>query len=111
MISWATADPAVSARFSPRWSNWSRPRIALATAPWRPRCLRFGAGDQVRRRGYIVLVWRLPDRGGLGIAWPGSDLAIVAIALIFLTIGVTAAIISRQALIEVARWVFVPAPE
>lgn len=77
--------------------------LAIGLAVHRPlarvpeNTLKFGVGVMLSAFG---VYW---TGEGLGVAWLGRDLAIVAIALIFLTVGVTAVSISRRAIAEVTR--------
>jgi uncharacterized membrane protein len=39
---------------------------------------------------------------GLGIAWPGGDLALLAFAAVFLTAGIAASALARRPAVELA---------
>jgi uncharacterized membrane protein len=77
--------------------------LAIGMAMHRPlarvpeNTLKFGVGVMLSAFG---VYW---TGEGLGVAWPGSDLAILVFALIFLTVGLAIVAISRRAVAEGAR--------
>jgi Ca2+/H+ antiporter, TMEM165/GDT1 family len=70
-------------------------RRPLAKVP--ENTLKFGVGVMLSSFGVF---W---TGEGLGIAWPGQDLALPVFALLFLAVGLTAAAALRRPLAEVAR--------
>ena len=77
--------------------------LALGIAIHKPlakvpeNALKFGVGVMLSAFGVF---W---TGEGLGIAWPGQDLALVPFALLFLSIGIVAASLLRRPLAEVAQ--------
>ncbi|HVC51571.1 MAG TPA: hypothetical protein VND87_06090 [Stellaceae bacterium] len=59
--------------------------------------LKFGVGVMLSAFGVF---W---TGEGLGIPWPGQDLALAGFAALFLSVGVTTAALLRRTLVEVAR--------
>ena len=59
--------------------------------------LKFGVGVMLSAFGVF---W---TGEGLGIAWPGQDLALPVFALLFLAVGITAASALRRPATEVVR--------
>jgi uncharacterized membrane protein len=77
--------------------------LAIGAAVHRPlsrvpeNTLKFGVGVMLSSFGVF---W---TGEGLGVAWPGSDLALFAFAALFLTAGLAAAALARQPVAEVAE--------